>query len=214
MFTGLIQRVGSLAGMETRGVGQALVIRHPAWEQPLTVGESVAVQGVCLTVTGVRAGEFMCDVLEETLRKTNLRGKQAGAPLNLERALRADERMGGHIVTGHVDGTGRLINRSPSGADWILEVSCDVDLLAGIVPKGAVTCDGVSLTVADLRSGAFTVHIIPFTWANSALSACRVGDTINLETDILGKYVRRYLETQRAGAGLTLDDLQKAGFAS
>ena len=213
MFTGLIQQVGTLGEIRARGSGRTLFIRHAPWELALAPGESVAVQGVCLTLTEVRAGAFGCDVLGETLEKTNLGHKAVGARLNLERAMRADERLGGHMVTGHVDGTGRLLGRERAGDDWVLEFGCGVELMAGIVPKGAVACDGVSLTVADLRRTCFAVHIIPFTWSHTALSDMQPGDAVNIETDVIGKYVQRALAVQRDGAGLTVDDLRKAGFA-
>jgi len=213
MFTGLIQQIGTLAQIRTRGAGRSLVIRHAPWDTALSVGESVAVQGACLTVTDVRATEFACDVLKETLAKTGLGQKAPGARLNLERALRADERFGGHIVTGHVDGTGRLLGRDRAGDDWVLEIGCAGELLSGIVPKGAVACDGASLTVAELRRASFTVHLIPFTWVHTALSDLQASDAVNIETDVIGKYVQRYLAVQREGAGLTMDDLRKAGFA-
>lgn len=213
MFTGLTQQVGTLAGKKARSDGMSLVIRHAPWDAPLVVGESVAVQGACLTVTSIRTGEFTCDVLAETLKKTTLGGISTGAKLNLERALRADDRLGGHIVTGHIDGTGRVHSLEQKGDDWILEVACGHELLAGIVPKGSVAIDGVSLTVADLRSASFTVHLIPHTWTHTSLHVLKTGWSVNLETDLIGKYVQRYLGLMQQDKGLTLDKLRAAGFA-
>lgn len=210
MFTGLIQKVGKLAGKKPRGDGLVFTIQHDAWESPLIKGESVAVQGVCLTVTAIRAGEFSCDVLNETVDKTNLGAKAAGAPLNLERALRADERLGGHIVRGHVDGAGTVLAFDKKGADWVLEVACDDSLLRGIVTKGSITIDGISLTIAELRPKSFTVHIIPHTLANTSLQALKKGHTVNLETDVIGKYVQRYLERTQPASGITLEKLRSA----
>jgi riboflavin synthase len=212
MFTGLIQQVGTLAGKKTRGDGMSLVIRHEPWESTLVVGESVAVQGACLTVTTFRAGEFTCDVLSETLRKTTLGGSAPGAKLNLERALRADERLGGHIVTGHIDGPGTVQAVEQNGADWILEVACGEELLSGIVPKGSIAIDGVSLTVAELRPKSFTVHLIPHTWTHTSLNALKAGRQVNLETDLIGKYVQRYLGRMQGRPGVTMEKLQSAGF--
>jgi riboflavin synthase len=212
MFTGLIQQVGTLAGKKTRGEGMSLVIRHTPWETPLVVGESVAVQGACLTVTSLHAGEFTCDVLAETLKKTTLGGTSAGAKLNLERALRADERLGGHIVTGHVDGPGTVEAIAQKGADWILEITCGDELLSGIVPKGSIAIDGVSLTVADLRPKSFTVYLIPHTWSHTSLHALKTGRQVNLETDLIGKYVQRYLGRMQGGKGVTMETLRSAGF--
>jgi riboflavin synthase len=213
MFTGLIQQVGSLAGKRPRGDGMSLVIRYTPWDSPLDVGESVAVQGVCLTVTTLHAGEFSCDVLAETLKKTTLGNISPSAKLNLERALRADERLGGHIVTGHIDGPGKVLSIEQKGADWILEVSCGDELLSGIVSKGSIAIDGVSLTVADLRQKSFTVHLIPQTWSHTSLQALRKGHQVNLETDLIGKYVQRTLERIQGGAGVTMEKLQAAGFS-
>ena len=132
--------------------------------------------------------------------------------LNLERALRADERLGGHIVTGHIDGLGTVASWTRAGADRVLEVSCDQALLEGIVPKGSIAIDGVSLTIAELRPGSFTVHLIPHTLAGTSLRNLKQGMRVNLETDIIGKYVRRYVSGAKAGGPLTIDTLRAAGF--
>jgi len=213
MFTGIIQQVGTLAGKKARGDGLSLVIRHAPWDSPLIPGESVAVQGACLTVTSAGKGEFACDVLSETLKRTSLGDAAPGARVNLERALRADERLGGHIVTGHVDGLGTVVAFEQKGADWILEVACGDELLAGIVPKGSIAIDGVSLTIADLKPKSFTVHLIPHTLANTSLQGLKKGRAVNLETDIIGKYVQRTLGRMQGGTGVTLEKLKAAGFS-
>jgi riboflavin synthase len=212
MFTGLIQKVGTLVAMKARSNGMSLVIRHDAWESPLVKGESVAVQGVCLTVTTLAASEFTCDVLKETLSKTHLGKRPVGSALNLERALKADERLGGHIVTGHIDGQGMVKSIVQTGDDWMLEVGCDEALLSGMVQKGSVAIDGVSLTIADLRPASFTVHLIPHTWQHTSLRTLKTGHSVNLENDIIGKYVQRYLEKTRPPQGLTMERLRAAGF--
>ena len=207
MFTGLIQKIGTLGRMTARGRGRSLVIRHDPWDTPLALGESVSVNGACLTVASRKAGEFACDVLEETLKKTILGSKRAGALLNLERALRADERLGGHIVSGHVDGVGAVVSLARQGEDWVLEVGCDAGLLSGMVLKGSLAVDGVSLTIAKLREHSFAVHLIPHTWANTALRTLKKNDPVNLETDMIGKYVQRYLAGQKSESGLTMTKL-------
>ncbi len=214
MFTGLVQQVGVLAGKKPRGDGMSLVIRYQPWDSPLVMGESVAVQGACLTVTSLQSGEFTCDVLHETLKKTSLGETVSGARVNLERALRADERLGGHIVTGHVDGLGTVLSYEQKGADWILEVSCEVSLLAGIVPKGSIAIDGVSLTIAALKAKSFTVHLIPHTVANTSLQGLKKGRSVNLETDIIGKYVKSYLGRMQEGQGISMETLLSAGFGA
>lgn len=214
MFTGLIQKVGTLAARHARGDGMRFEIQHEAWEAPLTVGESVAVQGVCLTVTTCQPGRFTCDVLKETLDRTTLGSKPVGASLNLERALRADERFGGHIVSGHIDGPGNVKALTRASDDTVLEIACAAELLSGMVPKGSVAVDGVSLTIADLRSASFTVHLIPHTWQQTSLRSLKAGHRVNLETDMIGKFVRRYLEKIQPPQGVTLDKLRAAGFGT
>ena len=213
MFTGLVQQVGTLAGRKARADGASLAIRHEAWAVPLVLGESIAVQGACLTVTSLHPGSFTCDVLHETLEKTTLGDLSLGSPLNLERALRADERLGGHIVTGHIDGQGVVSSIGQKGADWILEVACGDELLAGIVPKGSIAVNGVSLTVAALRQKSFAVHLIPHTWSHTSLHALKAGHAVNLETDLIGKYVQRHLSRMQGDKGVTMEKLLAAGFS-
>lgn len=212
MFTGLIQQIGKLGGKETAAGSRRLIIHSQKWDPPLMEGESIAVNGVCLTVAQVTGQEFVCDVLEETIRCSNLNAKQIGAFLNLERALKVGDPLGGHLITGHVEGTGKLIKRKAEGRDWTLEIAGDSTLLRYIVPKGSIACDGVSLTVASLADNSFSVKIIPFTWQNTNLHQLREGDTLNLETDLIGKYVFRRLEQEHAESPITLDLLRRAGF--
>ena len=214
MFTGLIQKVGRLVCLRQRGEGFGLAVAHTVWDEPLQLGESVAVQGCCLTVTKSAAQEFQCDCLQETLARTNMDTRQPGALLNLERALRATDRVGGHFVAGHVDGLGRVLRIEPRGRDIVLELAAPAEIVAEIVVKGSIACDGVSLTVVRREADAFTVHIIPSTWEHTALKSLAADDTVNLETDMLGKYVLTYLA--RGGdttGGLSMDDLHRSGFA-
>lgn len=212
MFTGLIQQVGRLIRMEASADGARIWVEHAPWSPAFATGESVAVQGVCLTVVDPQDEQFRCDVLEETLARTCLRVKRPGAALNLERALRADDRLGGHIVTGHVDGVGRLAAIGRESGDRVLEIAGDADLLGGLVPKGSVALDGVSLTVVKVGSEMLTVHVIPFTWEHTALADLREGDALNIETDVIGKYVKRFLGGWSARREVTVDDLRAAGF--
>jgi len=214
MFTGLIQQVGILRQTTPRGSGRRLVIAHAPWTPALAVGESIAVQGACLTVTEVRPTEFVCDVLRETLERTCLGAKKAGARLNLERAVRVGEALGGHLVSGHVDGTAVLQRRQQTGADWLLEFTAAPDLLRGMVVKGSVALDGVSLTITAVGPDVFGVQIIPYTWAHTTLHELAPGERVNVETDLIGKYVRRYLETAAEHGGLTLEHLRRAGFTA
>lgn len=211
MFTGLIQNIGKLSGIERRGDGARLTVEHTPWIEPLTPGESVAVQGACLTVTDFHSGSFECDVLRETLDRTSLGSLARGAMLNLERALKPSDRIGGHFVTGHIDGAGAVATLKKESQDWLLEISCACDLLAGICVKGSVAVDGVSLTVVDLTSKTFGVRLIPFSWANTTLRNLRHGSPVNIETDILEKYVSRRLVSGQKET-LTMDHLRNAGF--
>ncbi|MCA1809116.1 MAG: riboflavin synthase [Lentisphaerae bacterium] len=211
MFTGLIQQIGQLTAMHNRAEGALLQIQA-AWQPALEPGESVAVNGVCLTVTDISATGFHCDVLRETLDRTNLGRKKPGAALNLERALRLNDPLGGHMVTGHVDGTGVIRECRIIGQDLALRIACSSDLLQGIVTKGSIAVDGASLTVASLDSESFTIHLIPFTRAHTA--TWTAGAVVNLETDIIGKYVQRFLQHSAPAAGLTWDKLRQAGFMS
>jgi len=214
MFTGIITRTGTFKRVERRGGGARICIGCEPWSEPLCTGESVCVHGACLTVAAVGKEEFTCDVLRETLNRTSLGRKPRGARLNLERALRAADRMGGHIVTGHVDGVGRVARVELLGGDRILRLECDPALLSDVAPKGSITLDGVSLTVVEAGPRFCTVHIIPFTWRETALSQLDAGGEVNIETDILAKYARREAKQPVTGSGgrLTLEDLGAAGY--
>lgn len=212
MFTGLIEKTGKLAAIERRGQGAVIAISVAPWDEPLKVGESVAVCGACLTVTRESADSFSCDVLDETLAMTNLGGKPKGAVLNLERAMRIGDRLGGHIVTGHIDGQGILVSSRQVGRDFAMRFRVDPGILEGIVYKGSITVDGVSLTVSATESDWFEVNIVPHTWANTNLSYVGIGESVNLETDIIGKYVARHLEASQSKRLLGLADLERAGF--
>jgi len=212
MFTGLIQQIGTLAHRETVAGGLRLVITSAAWNPPLILGESMAVNGACLTIAQIQGKNFAGDILQETLDRTTLGGKRPGAELNLERALRLGDSLGGHMVSGHVDGIGSVSSRQAQGRDWILRVTCATELLRGMVLKGSIAIDGVSLTITKLDGHSFSVALIPFTCAHTALGKLKEGDAVNLETDLIGKHVRRTLETKQAPTPLTWDRLRAAGF--
>ena len=196
MFTGIIQKLGRVESVERAGGAGRLSLSAAAWPTPLDIGESIAVEGVCLTLTGQKHQTLQFDLLQETFARTNLGDKRPGHRVNLERALRVGDPLGGHFVTGHVDGVGAVRAITPIGRDWILEVSCEETLMAQMVGKGSIACSGVSLTLVDLRRDAFTVHLIPHTWAETSLSELRPGDKVNIETDMLGKYAQRLLSLQ------------------
>lgn len=213
MFTGLVEKAGTIRSVAVRTGHSTLTIAHDAWESPLQPGESICVSGACLTAAAVHDGSFTCDVLDETVARTSLARKRAGDLVNLERALRADGRLGGHLVSGHVDGVGRVRRTARAGVDTLVEIECAPELLRMIVPKGSVACDGISLTVVATTREAFTVHVIPFTRAHTSVRQWDAGTLVNLEGDLIAKYVFRYLETRRADGGLSLDALRNAGLA-
>ena len=208
MFTGLIQKIGTVRRV-SRGTGLVLEIAADApWTRPLEEGESVAVNGVCLTVAKCDHSRFTADVLDETLSRTGLGDLVPGSKVNLERALRAGDAMGGHIVQGHVDRRGTVAAIEPKGRDVRLRVRCGRVLAAQSVLKGSITIDGVSLTISGIGDDWLAVDLIPTTRKDTTLGLRRVGDEVNLEGDVLGKYVAKRSGTD----GLTEEALQRAGF--
>lgn len=196
MFTGLIEAVGQVARVAKSDSGLRISVRTPLASQ-LVDGESVAVNGVCLTVAQRDAGVFHADIGPETARVTTLGALRPDQPVSLERAMRADARFGGHFVQGHVDGIGTVGQVREDGAAHWLKVAFSPDLAPFFVPKGSVAVDGVSLTVAALDGDQFDVMIIPFTWAHTSLAALREGAGVNLECDVIGKYVARAVQLIR-----------------
>jgi riboflavin synthase len=195
MFTGLIEKIGKVRRVS---YGAARVIEVEAatpWSPPLSDGESIAVNGVCLTVARHDATRFTADVLEETARRSTLGSLAPGACVNLERALRVGDRFGGHVVQGHVDGTGSLISKTPAGRDFRLSFRCPRAIAAATVLKGSIAVNGVSLTVTGLGEDWFSVDIIPTTASETNLGQLVPGSTVNLESDVLGKYALRSSES-------------------
>jgi riboflavin synthase len=191
MFTGLVEALGAIAATEEMPHGRILTVTLP-FAAELAVGESVAVNGCCLTAVSVAAQSAVFQAGPETLARTNLGALRVGDAVNLERALRADARLGGHFVQGHIDAVGAVRRRRREG-DWEhLTFSCG-PLAAELVPKGSIAVDGVSLTVVEVRADSFSAMLIPHTLAATTLGLRQPGDAVNLETDILGKYVRRFL---------------------
>lgn len=207
MFTGLIQKIGTVKRI-SRGSGLVLEIGFEPWARPLEKGESVAVNGVCLTVVNFDERRFTADVLRETESRTGLGELVPGTKVNLERALRAGDPMGGHIVQGHVDCRGAVLAKEPKGRDFRLRIACGRVLAAQSAVKGSITVDGVSLTITGVGEDWLSVDLIPTTAAETTLGAKKVGDKVNLEGDVLGKYVAKSIPRK----GLTEDDLARAGF--
>jgi riboflavin synthase len=190
MFTGLIEHVGRVEALDPIEGGYRLSIETPV-AADMRDGDSVAVNGVCLTVVDRNDGRFVTEIGPETARVTTLGDLRAGSAVNLERPMRPDGRMGGHFVLGHVDCKGVLTDIRADGEFWWITVGFDAGLAPYFIPKGSVAVDGISLTVATLREAEFDVQIIPFTWEHTNLQALRPGDGVNLEVDVIGKYVVR-----------------------
>lgn len=194
MFTGIVEEVGRVLAVPAPGHAGELSLEGRTVCEGTRLGDSIAVNGVCLTVTGLGgAGRFSVDVTPETLRRSNLGSLRAGSRVNLERAMAADGRFGGHIVSGHIDGCGRVRSRAADQNAVRVRIDCPRDILRLVVEKGSVAVDGISLTVSRLFDDGFEVSIIPHTAANTTLLSSAAGDAVNLENDVVGKYVQRLL---------------------
>ena len=213
MFTGIIEEIGAVRRIERGAKGARLTIAAKTVLEGTRIGDSIATNGVCLTVTDLTADSFSADVMAESLRRSGLGALQAGSPVNLERAMPLDGRFGWHIVSGHIDGTGTLASlRREDNAVW-LTVCAAPSLLRYIVEKGSVAIDGVSLTVAAVDGSGFSVSIIPHTGAQTILLGKKPGDTVNLECDVIGKYVEKLLGPYgQAQGGITMEFLAQNGF--
>ena len=221
MFTGIVEEIGAVRAVVSGGEWGSLSIGARRVLEDTRRGDSIAVNGVCLTETALSRDGFTADVMAETLRRSNLGALKVGEAVNLERALAANGRFGGHIVSGHVDNLGEIVNTKQEGSALWLTLSAPPDVLELVVKKGSVTLDGVSLTVAERTERTFSVSLIPTTQTDTTLLRKRPGDKINLETDIIGKYVRALLhksapaalpEGQPQESRLTEDFLRRNGF--
>jgi len=193
VFTGLVAELGTVAAVDATGDGVRLTLSSPVLAAELAEGDSVAVNGVCLTAVGICGDRFGADVMQETLRRSSLGAVEAGSTVNLELPLRAADRLGGHVVQGHVDGVGVVDAVRDEGFARIVSVEAGRDLMRYVVEKGSIAVDGVSLTVAAVRDTAFDVSLIPETLARTTLGATRPGTPVNLEVDVLAKYVEKLI---------------------
>jgi len=194
MFTGIV-RLGRVESIVMEGEsGRIKVTPDRPWEKPIELGDSIAINGACLTVAAIEGASYCFDVLAETFDKTNLGQKSEGSIVNMERALALGDMLGGHIVTGHVDGSGTVRKIEPIDRDWKFTIECSREMLMLMVYKGSIAIDGISLTVAELLDDGFIVYIIPHTIEETDMSEFEVGTKVNLEADILGKHVQRILE--------------------
>ncbi len=193
MFTGIVEELGTVADVVDQGDAIRLTVRATTALEGTRLGDSISVNGCCLTVAALDGDTWTADLMQETLDKTSLAGVSPGDPVNLERAVTPDKRLGGHLVQGHVDGVGTVRRRSP-GDHWdVVEISLPEELARYVVPKGSICVDGVSLTVVDVGADAFTVSLIPETLARTTLGTRRPGDRVNLETDVIARHVEKLL---------------------
>jgi riboflavin synthase len=191
MFTGIVEELGAVSAIEREADAIRITIIGPLVVSDAGPGASIAVNGCCLTVSDLEVDKFTADVMAETLAKTSLGALEVGSKVNLERALSPTSRLGGHVVQGHVDGAGSILRRTPSENWEIVEIAMPVELARYVVPKGSITVDGISLTVVEVAEESFTVSLIPETLARTTLGFKEVGDPVNLEADVIAKYLEK-----------------------
>lgn len=213
MFTGIIEELGTVRRMDWVQGGLRLRVAAERVLEDLKLGDSISINGVCLTIVGLDSSSFAVDAVEETLRQTTLGELRVGDKVNLERALQLSDRLGGHLVTGHIDGVGVIRARRPEGTSTLFSIEVPEELAGYLISKGSVAVDGVSLTVVNIEGNQFSVSIIPFTAENTTFGFRQVGDRVNVEVDLIGKYVARLM---RAGpkekSEITEEWLKEMGF--
>ena len=217
MFTGIIEEVGTIQELRFLSEGATITIAAKTIPDGLKVGDSIAVNGVCLTATRIGSDSFLCDISAETLRRSSFKQAKHGTRVNLERSLSIGGRLGGHFVLGHVDDVGKLRAKTASGQGYEISFDFPTELERYLVYKGSISVDGISLTIASLDKGAFSVSVIPHTLQSTNLNQLTIGALVNLEVDILGKYVERFFhlgseKDEKTGSKLTADYLKNQGY--
>ncbi|MDE5854859.1 MAG: riboflavin synthase [Ruminococcus sp.] len=212
MFTGIIEEVGTVKAVQRSGNNSFIRIQADKILSDVHLGDSIAVNGVCLTVTKFDGSIFQADVMNETLSRSSLGSLKTGSIVNLERAMSANGRFGGHIVSGHIDGTGNIINIKNDGIAIWYTIKANNNIMRYIVEKGSVAIDGISLTVAEVGKNNFSVSIIPHTSGQTILSSKKVGDIVNLENDIIGKYIEKLMNTAKSESVIDMNFLAERGF--
>lgn len=212
MFSGIVEEIGRVERVSQSSAGLAMTINCSTVLEGTRLGDSIAVDGVCLTVASMTATSFTANVQPVTARLSTLGGRRIGDRLNLERALAAGQRMGGHYVQGHVDGTGTITGKRGEGASILIDIEAPDDVLRYIVERGFISVDGASLTVMTLGSGSFTVSLVYHTQQNITLPDLAVGAPVNLEIDVIAKYVERLVQPYRDTGGVSMDTLRRAGY--
>ena len=215
MFTGIIEELGKIAAFEKHSGGARIKISAKIVTGNTAEGDSISVNGVCLTALDIRPAEFSADVSQETLDRSTLKSLGVGSVVNLERAVMPSTRLGGHIVQGHVDATGKFLGAEQSGDFWTVRIGFPKEIGQYLVYKGSVSVEGISLTVANLANDYFEIAVIPKTWELTNLSSLKHGDIVNLEVDVIAKYIERimlYGKTEQKTEGVTMEKLRKMGF--
>lgn len=211
MFTGIVEEIGTVKSL-TGSTVRRLVIASDKVINDVAVGDSVAVNGVCLTVTSIGTNELSFDAVPETINRSTLKDVRPGTKVNLEASLRADKMLGGHIVQGHVDGIGKIESINRMADSVVIRISAPPEIMRYVVEKGSVAIDGISLTIASEDEQGFTISVIPHTLEVTTLDLKKSGDSVNLEADIIGKYVEKFINARKESSGVTEDLLRQAGF--
>jgi riboflavin synthase len=213
MFTGIIEELGKIQSLEKRGDGAKICISAKIVAKETNEGDSIAVNGVCLTALEITENSFSADVSQETLDRSTLGSLQVGSSVNLERAVTPSTRLGGHIVQGHVDSRGKFLGAAQNGEFWTVRVSYPKSIGQYLVYKGSISIEGISLTIANLTDDYFEIAVIPKTWQLTNLSTLKNGDAVNLEADVIAKYVERIMLYGKKQEGITMDKLIELGYA-
>lgn len=212
MFTGIVEETGVVQDIKTSSTGTSVRIACSTVLQDAHPGDSIAVNGLCLTITAFSEQDFSADIMPVTLQKSSLRTLHPGQRVNLERALQLSSRLGGHLVTGHIDGVGQITDIQHHQNAVLMTIQPQPEQLQFMIPEGSICINGISLTIANLKSRVFTVSLIPHTFHNTSMHSCKPGDLVNIETDVIGKYVQRYMQSTPKNAQLSRETLIKNGF--
>lgn len=204
MFTGIVEEIGSIISISKGAKSAVLTIKGHKVLSDAKIGHSICVNGICLTITTINSNVFTVDAMPETIKSSSLATLKTGSSINLERAMKVNDRFGGHIVSGHIDGIGKIISITKDDNAFWYKIGANYDILKYIVKKGSITIDGISLTIAELEKTSFSVSIIPHTLSETILNNKNVGDIVNLENDIVSKYIERFLNVQNESKALSL----------
>jgi riboflavin synthase len=212
LFTGIIEELGEVNKLEKSGAGARIVVSAKTVTDDAREGDSIAVNGVCLTALNIKTDSFAADVSDETLRRSTIGDLRVGSKVNLERAVTPSTRLGGHIVQGHIDARGQFLGAAQAGDFWTVRIGYPPEIAAYLVFKGSVSVEGISLTIANLTDEHFEIAVIPKTWELTNLHALKNGDAVNLEADVIAKYVERILSVREKSSGITIEKLEQFGY--